>query len=435
MKNLFREKPLVPTDETPVSPTTGTPPSPPPTPGMPVTPSTPGMPVTPPTPSTSPATVPGGSAAGPSTPSSEYSDTPQGQVPRASASPSLSKDQPQSPWLSQFTPQPPNSFSPTSDPDRGVMAYIQRLYGDPEDDAKRERANKQKLAILAVGDAIRNLGNIYHTTKYAPSQKFNEPVKEEYARQLNEDKLQLARKQKAIEMYQNHAKQQADLYYKSKDDQRKDAAAALAKEEHGWKKTKADDEHNASVARKGYVEQQTQSLKTRDELAGKKQELDEKRYKLQEENTRSLIKSRQENTQIQRQRLALQKLQGDRQYRLALARANKGGGSAGKGKDGKHRIVDSLGDVYVGTKGSMDKKDIAALYTHIKSKYTKEDRAKTEEEMWAVVMRHTDDPYVKGTLRAKGYQYEYSIDPDTGDPYNASDSDDFGEKPVKKKKK
>lgn len=317
------------------------------------------------------------------------------------------------------------------------MAYIQRLYGNPEDDAKREKTNKQKLAILAVGDAIRNLGNIYHTTKYAPSQKFNEPVKEEYARQLNEDKLQLARRQKAIEMYQNYAKQQADLYYKSRDDERKQRAAVLAEnedkrkqgaaeravEEHGKKMVKYDDEHQNTQARIGYVNKQTEYLGNKD--------------KREESEASSRNWQRRQNVAQGWTRINDQRAHMQRQDRIAAQKAARaGGGSAGRGKDGKHRIVDSFGDVYAGAKGSMDKKDIAALYSHIKTYFKKESRAKTEDEMWAVIMRHTDDPYVKGVLRAKGYQYEYSIDPETGDPYDINDdNDDFGEKPAQKKKK
>ena len=62
------------------------------------------------------------------------------------------------------------------------MDYINSLYTSPEDEKKMRRASIANQRILAVGDALRQIGNIYHTTQYAPSQKFNSPVMEENAR-------------------------------------------------------------------------------------------------------------------------------------------------------------------------------------------------------------------------------------------------------------
>ena len=48
--------------------------------------------------------------------------------------------------------------------------------------AQEERLRKTSVArqrILAVGDALRHIGNIYNTVHYAPSQQFNSPVNEE----------------------------------------------------------------------------------------------------------------------------------------------------------------------------------------------------------------------------------------------------------------
>ena len=41
------------------------------------------------------------------------------------------------------------------------------------------RASVNRQRILAVGDALRNIGNIYNTVHYAPSQQFSSPVEQE----------------------------------------------------------------------------------------------------------------------------------------------------------------------------------------------------------------------------------------------------------------
>ena len=68
-------------------------------------------------------------------------------------------------------------------PDGGAMDWIGRTYTytTPEQEAKYRKQSRARMGILAVGDALRHLGNIYHTTKYAPSQQFNNPVEKEYA--------------------------------------------------------------------------------------------------------------------------------------------------------------------------------------------------------------------------------------------------------------
>lgn len=87
----------------------------------------------------------------------------------------------------------------TDDPDGGFFKNYASRFIDQEKLAKREKARKTRLGILALADALRNFGNIYHTTRRAPSQKFNNPVGEEYARQQKEDALMQQRIEKEIE--------------------------------------------------------------------------------------------------------------------------------------------------------------------------------------------------------------------------------------------
>lgn len=59
----------------------------------------------------------------------------------------------------------------------------------PEQEEKLRRASLNRQRILAVGDALRNIGNIYNTVHYAPSQQFNSPVEME-RKFYREDKAQ-----------------------------------------------------------------------------------------------------------------------------------------------------------------------------------------------------------------------------------------------------
>lgn len=55
-------------------------------------------------------------------------------------------------------------------------------YTSPEQEDKLRKASVANQRILALGDALRHIGNIATTINYAPSQQFNNPVQEEYAR-------------------------------------------------------------------------------------------------------------------------------------------------------------------------------------------------------------------------------------------------------------
>ena len=76
-------------------------------------------------------------------------------------------------------PQPvidPNSST------SGMDAVIANMYTSPEQEEKMRKASVAKQRILAIGDALRHIGNIYNTVNYAPSQQFNKPWEEEQTR-------------------------------------------------------------------------------------------------------------------------------------------------------------------------------------------------------------------------------------------------------------
>ena len=62
------------------------------------------------------------------------------------------------------------------------MDAVASMLTSPIDEDKKRRASMANQRILALGDALRHVGNIYHTVKGAPSQQFNNPVMEEQAR-------------------------------------------------------------------------------------------------------------------------------------------------------------------------------------------------------------------------------------------------------------
>ena len=79
----------------------------------------------------------------------------------------------------------PVKTAPVVDPNSatsGMDAVIANMYTSPEQEERMRKASVANQRILAIGDALRHIGNIYNTVNYAPAQKFNSPVLEEQAR-------------------------------------------------------------------------------------------------------------------------------------------------------------------------------------------------------------------------------------------------------------
>lgn len=73
------------------------------------------------------------------------------------------------------------AINPNSDTD-GMDAIMRSMYTSPEEEMRMRKSSLANRRIMAVADALRHIGNIYHTVNYAPSQKFNSPVPEEEQR-------------------------------------------------------------------------------------------------------------------------------------------------------------------------------------------------------------------------------------------------------------
>lgn len=76
------------------------------------------------------------------------------------------------PQTAQDTVEP---FIKTDDNDGGAMSYIGRVMSNPEEERKKQKRAYNHGAIIALGDALRNVGNIYNTSRYGTPQKFNDP--------------------------------------------------------------------------------------------------------------------------------------------------------------------------------------------------------------------------------------------------------------------
>lgn len=83
------------------------------------------------------------------------------------------------PTTVETLPVDPNS-------DSAGMDVVKTYFTSPEEEERKRRASIANQRIAAVGDALRNIGNIYYATKGAPAQKFNNPVKEEEERYQKE---------------------------------------------------------------------------------------------------------------------------------------------------------------------------------------------------------------------------------------------------------
>ena len=100
------------------------------------------------------------------------------------------------------TPQSSWHGKDATAPDGGFFGWAGRTYTSPQQEQQYRKQSRARMGIMAVADALRHLGNIYHTTKYAPSQQFNKPVEQEYA---------MYRAQKAERDKDNYAIQQQQL--------------------------------------------------------------------------------------------------------------------------------------------------------------------------------------------------------------------------------
>jgi hypothetical protein len=96
-------------------------------------------------------------------------------------------------------------------PIRSMDDLVSAMYTDPQQEEKLRKASVANQRIMAVGDALRHIGNIFNTVNYAPSQQFNKPWEEERNRYLQEKAYRDKRNQIYMTYQQQKAAQDAKM--------------------------------------------------------------------------------------------------------------------------------------------------------------------------------------------------------------------------------
>lgn len=99
----------------------------------------------------------------------------------------------------------------TTQPIRSMDDLVSAMYTDPQQEEKLRKASVANQRIMAVGDALRHIGNIFNTVNYAPSQQFNKPWEEERNRYLQEKAYRDKRNQIYMTYQQQKAAQDAKI--------------------------------------------------------------------------------------------------------------------------------------------------------------------------------------------------------------------------------
>lgn len=105
---------------------------------------------------------------------------PSSETPTQTETPQQEHLQQQAQGVSQPTTQRQPALDPYSS--TAGMDYLNSLYTDPKEEERLRKASVMNQRILAIGNALRHIGNIAYTVKGAPSMQFNDPVAEEQAR-------------------------------------------------------------------------------------------------------------------------------------------------------------------------------------------------------------------------------------------------------------
>ena len=134
------------------------------------------------------------------------------------------------PVVTKTTPQ---AFTPldTRSSTAG-MDYLNSLYTSPQEEERLRKASVMNQRILAIGDAVRHIGNIANTVGYAPSQQFNDPVALEQARYEKGKALRDKANQQYYTYQQQKAAQDAKIRQLDAQTKYQNESLALRKSEH-----------------------------------------------------------------------------------------------------------------------------------------------------------------------------------------------------------
>lgn len=207
-------------------------------------------------------------------------------------------------------PQEEEKPTYTKDPSRkdgGFFSWVKDKFspkgmknGETEEEYdERVTRNRQRMAVLA--DALRHMGNIYHTNRYAPLQLFNSPTagieaayQQRKAERQNKQKMEADAAYKQMQMDLKRQAAESDKNYKDRVLGYKDAAEKRAQE-----KAKTDADHWD----KNY-NRQLENDKFNHDLAGQKFEENKRHNKVSEGQGAQRLALSQESNSIARARLA-----------------------------------------------------------------------------------------------------------------------------------
>lgn len=140
----------------------------------------------------------------------------------------------------------PGGVNPTDGPD-----YLASLYTSPQQEEELRKSSVNKQRVMALADALRHIGNIYHTTRYSPSQQFSSPVLEERNRYLQEKAVRDANNYKFQTYQQAKAAQEAKIRQAERDFEYKVGKDAR---DYELNKQKADSQLKTDEARRNQIE-------------------------------------------------------------------------------------------------------------------------------------------------------------------------------------
>lgn len=305
-----------------------------------------------------------------------------------------------------------------SSPTSGIDA-ISQMYTSPEKEEELRKSSVNKQRVMALADALRHIGNIYHTTRYSPSQEFNSPVLEERNRYLQEKAVRDANNYKFQTYQQAKAAQEAKIRQAERDFEYKVGKDAR---DYELNKQKADAYLKAQEAQRGYTEARTanetkkgEGIEADNRLKAFNAEHAQEKFDLDQENKRSQIAARKDAS-----------ARGWANYNLSVRREqrmSKGGSYAGT--DGKRDLYSSPdGSSYSFPKGMINSKTINTIYGYMlrKGLIDNDYDVTNDGEKWDSIMKAAGsskqghDAFIYHAKRL-GYNYEGGMSPDVVQKY------------------
>lgn len=236
-------------------------------------------------------------------------------------------------------------YRQASDITQGVYDYLNG--GQDEEEKPYKKKNESKKKVLALADALRNIGNLFYVSKGAVPQKFNNPVLEQEQKYQNEKALRDKDRAARAKYAQDKAKMDADAAYKE---------AMLNMKNNEFTRNIYNDNRKYGMDRDKF---NFQKQKTEAELDLKGKTLSEaiRSHKANEA-------LRGESNSIARQRLAISR------QRLALAWSKENGLASGQGSLGKGSMVyvTPEGVTYSLSKKFLEQGNIKTIYDKMQAK-------------------------------------------------------------------